>query len=119
MALRHFYFPTMLLSLLPPEAEYSAYGFLLAPLWHIRATLYKLQHQIVAIYILYPVQEEDTLACQELARRAALAIDNIRLYQEAENANNAKDNFLAALSHELRTPLTPALLLSETLQSTI
>ena len=27
----------------------------------------------------------------------------------AEKANQAKDDFLAALSHELRTPLTPAL----------
>jgi signal transduction histidine kinase len=60
--------------------------------------------------------DEERAACEELARRAALAIDNIRLYQDAENANHAKDHFLAALSHELRTPLTPALLLSETLQ---
>lgn len=29
--------------------------------------------------------------------------------EEAETANIAKDNFLAALSHELRTPLTPVL----------
>jgi PAS domain S-box-containing protein len=29
--------------------------------------------------------------------------------EEAETANAAKDNFLAALSHELRTPLTPVL----------
>lgn len=35
---------------------------------------------------------------------------------EAEEANRAKDHFLAALSHELRTPLTPVLLVAESLE---
>ena len=33
-----------------------------------------------------------------------------RAKQEAEDANQAKDRFLAMLSHELRTPLTPVLM---------
>lgn len=39
-----------------------------------------------------------------------------RAKQEAEDANAAKDRFLAALSHELRTPLTPILAVVSTLQ---
>lgn len=60
--------------------------------------------------------EEELSLAEELAHRAALALDNAGLYKsaqkaraESERANLAKDSFLAMLSHELRTPLTPVL----------
>ncbi len=49
--------------------------------------------------------EGDLLLLEDLARDAAVAIDNARLYREAALANRIKDEFLATLSHELRTPL--------------
>ncbi|HVT88007.1 MAG TPA: ATP-binding protein [Tepidisphaeraceae bacterium] len=69
---------------------------------------------------------------QEEKRELAAAVENLRSAQAqlerkneelsharraAEEANDAKDNFLAALSHELRTPLTPVLMTIETIES--
>jgi len=44
---------------------------------------------------------------QEVARRAASAIDNARLYREVQRADQRKSDFIAVLSHELRNPLAP------------
>ncbi|MEG4008162.1 PAS domain S-box protein [Microcoleus sp. Pol11C1] len=53
--------------------------------------------------------QEDLVLLEDLARDAAVAIDNARLYREAAEANRIKDQFLGTLSHELRTPLNAIL----------
>lgn len=54
----------------------------------------------------------DIQLAEDLACRAALALDNAQMFdaalvltQSAESANRAKTAFLGAMSHELRTPL--------------
>jgi signal transduction histidine kinase len=56
---------------------------------------------------------QDLSLAEELARRAALALDNARLYEDSQRiqdalqtALEAKDEFLGVMSHELRTPIT-------------
>ncbi len=53
-----------------------------------------------------PYTEEDLLLMQELADRAGMAIENARLYREAQDAIRAREQFLSIASHELKTPLT-------------
>ncbi len=65
--------------------------------------------------------EEDLKLAEEIAQRAALAIENAQLYRDvtrsegrareayraAREADRRKDEFLAMLGHELRNPISP------------
>jgi PAS domain S-box-containing protein len=50
--------------------------------------------------------EADLTLAEEIARRAAAAIVNARLFKEARDAIGVRDDFLSMAGHELRTPLT-------------
>jgi signal transduction histidine kinase len=58
-------------------------------------------------------EDDEIRLASDLARRAAMAIDNAQLFRASQEAaaellkaNMVKDEFLALVSHELRTPLT-------------
>lgn len=62
-----------------------------------------------------PYGEEDLATVEELARRAALPVDNARLYREARREAMARERTLGVVSHDLRNALNSALMHSDLL----
>jgi hypothetical protein len=53
-----------------------------------------------------PFDADDRALAAELARRAALAVENARLFHAAQEAVAARERVLAVVAHDLRSPLT-------------
>jgi signal transduction histidine kinase len=53
---------------------------------------------------------------EEVASRAALAIDNLRLFEQAQRAIRGRDELLAIVSHDLRNPINVLALAVATLE---
>jgi PAS domain S-box-containing protein len=59
----------------------------------------------------------DVRLAEQIAQRAALAIENARLYDEARRAIQSRDDVLGVVAHDLRNPLGSILLQAEVLRS--
>ena len=60
----------------------------------------------------------DVLIAENFAARAALAMDNARLYHAAQRATAARDDILSVVSHDLRNPLCAIAMCSRVLADT-
>ncbi|MCI0570132.1 MAG: ATP-binding protein [Myxococcaceae bacterium] len=62
--------------------------------------------------------DSDLALAEELCARAALAIDNALLFQQAERATAARDELLAVVTHDLRNPLGSIVTVAKILEKT-
>jgi PAS domain S-box-containing protein len=59
-----------------------------------------------------PHGAEDVSIAEQFASSAALALENTRLYQEAQQAVRERDELLAIVSHDLRNPVNAIVMLT-------
>jgi signal transduction histidine kinase len=57
----------------------------------------------------------DLALAEEIGHRAAIAIDNAQLYEQAQSAIRARQDVLAIVSHDLKNPLGAILMMAERL----
>ena len=62
--------------------------------------------------------EQEVALAEELGRRAAMAVENARLFGEARAATEARQHTLAVVAHDLRTPVSTIVLGADLLLET-
>ncbi|HJR64957.1 MAG TPA: ATP-binding protein [Gemmatimonadaceae bacterium] len=102
------------------DAEHEAVILALAPT-SVACVPLKLGEKIIGALVWYTTDdtrrydERDLELAEELARRAALAVENARLYHESEQATRSRDQMLGVVAHDLRNPLNTMLMAAELL----
>lgn len=84
-------------------AAHGVWSFIAAPLMARGETLGALT--LISTSSARDYGDDDLDLATDLARHAALAFDNARLYQQAQQATRARDDVLGIVSHDLRNPL--------------
>jgi signal transduction histidine kinase/CheY-like chemotaxis protein len=100
------------LARITPEPDQLARIKQLRPRSIVCVPLVSRQRAIGALMLVFSDSErvhsgDDLHLAEEIARRAAMALDNARLFADSQDAIRHRDDFLSIASHELNTPLTP------------
>jgi PAS domain S-box-containing protein len=98
------------------DPEIVALGMRLRPYAYVGVPLH-LRGRVVGVMAFGTTEQEssreytnaDVVIVEAFADRASLAVENARLFRQADDLNRLKDEFLATLSHEMRTPLAAVL----------
>ncbi|QSQ25412.1 PAS domain S-box protein [Pyxidicoccus parkwayensis] len=116
-------FPQVPETLLEEMAEDAAHLEMLRRIAPVSGIVVPLQARgrILGVAILWTSESErhfgarDLTLAEELANRAALAIDNAFLHEKSEQATRIRDEVLRVVAHDLRTPLNVIALSATTL----
>jgi signal transduction histidine kinase len=84
-------------------SELGLHSYIIVPLRARERTLGTIS--LVSTESARAYDDSDVELAQELANRAGMAVDNARLYHEAQQAVRVRENTLAIVSHDLRNPL--------------